>query len=271
MPELPEVETVRRGLAPHLENRRLLGARVRDGRLRWPVPADLDEILRGRIVRTLERRGKYLLFRFDTGSLICHLGMSGSLRLAEVSTALEKHDHLDLLLEDGRLLRYRDPRRFGAVLWSEHPERHPLLASLGVEPLSADFDGVALHALCRGRTTAIKALIMDAHLVVGVGNIYANEALFHAGIDPRLAAGHLSAPRCSRLADAVKDTLTRAIAAGGSTLRDFVDGQGKPGYFQQTYFVYGRAGEPCRHCGNPIRQIRQSARSSFFCPRCQRR
>ncbi len=271
MPELPEVETVRLGLAPHLENLRVLGARVRDGRLRWPVPANLNETLRGRTVRALERRGKYLLFHFDTGSLICHLGMSGSLRLTEASTTLEKHDHLDLLLEDGRLLRYRDPRRFGAVLWSDDPERHPLLASLGVEPLSADFDGDALHTLCQGRATAIKALLMDAHRVVGIGNIYANEALFHAGIDPRLAAGRLSRPRCSRLAEAVKETLTRAIAAGGSTLRDFVDGQGRPGYFQQTYFVYGRAGEACRLCATPIRQIRQSARSSFLCPRCQRR
>jgi formamidopyrimidine-DNA glycosylase len=270
MPELPEVETVRRGLAPHLENQRILGARVRDGRLRWPVPADLDETLRGRTVRTLARRGKYLLFRFDFGALICHLGMSGSLRLTEASITPEKHDHLDLPLEDGRLLRYRDPRRFGAVLWSDDPDRHPLLASLGVEPLSSDFDGASLYALCRGRTTAIKALLMDAHLVVGIGNIYANEALFHADIDPRLAAGRLSRPRCARLSDAVKETLTRAIAAGGSTLRDFVDGQGKPGYFQQTYFVYGRAGEACRRCGSPIRRIRQGARSTFFCPRCQR-
>lgn len=270
MPELPEVETVRRGLAPHIENQRILGARVRDGRLRWPVPSNLDEILSGQTVRALARRGKYLIFRFDAGALLCHLGMSGSLRLADAATAPEKHDHLDLLLEDGRLLRYRDPRRFGALLWSDDPSRHPLLAHLGVEPLSDDFDGSTLHGLCAGRTTAIKTLLMDAHGVVGIGNIYANEALFHAGIDPRLVAGRLSRPRCKRLAEAVKDTLTRAIAAGGSTLRDFVDGQGKPGYFQQTYFVYGRTGEVCRRCGGPIRQIRQGARSTFFCPRCQR-
>lgn len=270
MPELPEVETVRRGLAPHLEQRRLLGARVREPRLRWPVSADLDERLCGRTVHALERRGKYLLMRLDIGGLICHLGMSGSLRLADGTMPPEKHDHLDLLLEDGRILRYRDPRRFGAILWSADPLRHPLLANLGVEPLAAAFDGPCLHGLCQGRTIAIKSLLMDARLVVGIGNIYANEALFHAGIDPRLAAGRLSLPRCARLAEAARDTLTRAIAAGGSTLRDFVDGQGNPGYFQQTYFVYGRGGEPCRLCGNPIRQIRQAARSTYYCPRCQR-
>jgi formamidopyrimidine-DNA glycosylase len=270
MPELPEVETVRRGLAPHLENQRIVGARVRDGRLRWPVPTNLDETLRGRTVRVLARRGKYLIFHFDSGALICHLGMSGSLRLMDADVIPEKHDHLDLLLEDGRLLRYRDPRRFGAILWSDDPARHPLLARLGVEPLSADFDGSTLYGYCGGRTTAIKNLLMDARQVVGIGNIYANEALFHAGIDPRLAAGRLSRLRCKLLAEAVKDTLTRAIAAGGSTLRDFVDGQGRPGYFQQSYFVYGRTGEACRRCADPIRHIRQGARSTFFCPRCQR-
>lgn len=271
MPELPEVETVRRGLAPHLEHRRLLGARVREPRLRWPVPEQLDRLVGGRTVRALERRGKYLLVRLDAGTLICHLGMSGSLRLTEAGVAPEKHDHLDLLLEDGRILRYRDPRRFGALLWCDEPARHPLLAPLGVEPLDTDFNGAALYALCRGRATSIKALLMDAHLVVGIGNIYANEALFHAGIDPRLPAGRLSRPRCARLAAAVKDTLTRAIAAGGSSLRDFVDGHGQPGYFQQTYFVYGRAGEACRQCGGELRQIRQGARSTFFCPVCQKR
>jgi formamidopyrimidine-DNA glycosylase len=271
MPELPEVETVRRGLAPHLEQRRLLGARVRERRLRWPVPADLDEHLRGQRIHALARRGKYLLLRLDDGGLICHLGMSGSLRLIAGDTPHGTHDHVDLLLEDGLSLRFRDPRRFGALLWSEDPDRHPLLAHLGVEPLSPAFDGACLHALCRHRTTAIKSLLMDASRVAGIGNIYANEALFHAGIDPRLAAGRLSRPRCARLAEAVRDTLSRAIAAGGSTLRDFVDGQGNPGYFQQTYFVYGRTGEPCRLCGTAIRQARQAGRSSFLCPRCQRR
>lgn len=271
MPELPEVETVRRGLAPHLEQRRILGALVREPRLRWPIPPHLDELVRGRTVNALTRRGKYLLMRLDSGNLICHLGMSGSLRMAAADTPPEKHDHVDLRLEDGRVLRYRDPRRFGALLWCDDPERHPLIAPLGVEPLDAEFDGALLHALGRGRSTSIKALLMDAHLIVGIGNIYANEALFHAGIDPRLAAGQISRPRCARLVAAIKDTLTRAIAAGGSSLRDFVDGHGQPGYFQQTYFVYGRTGEPCRSCAGAIRQIRQGARSTFFCPNCQKR
>jgi formamidopyrimidine-DNA glycosylase len=271
MPELPEVETVRRGLAPFLAGHRLLGARIREPRLRWPVAADLDILLRDRRVACLDRRGKYLLLRLDSGCLICHLGMSGSLRLEMATTPPGKHDHLDLLLENGRILRYRDPRRFGAFIWSEDPERHPLLAHLGVEPLSPDFDGGRLHALCRGRSTSIKALLMDARRLAGVGNIYANEALFHAGIHPLLAAGRLSRPRCVRLAAAIRDTLTRAIAAGGSSLRDFVDGQGNPGYFQQSYFVYERAGEPCRACGTSIRRIRQGGRSTYFCPRCQKR
>ncbi len=271
MPELPEVETVRRGLSPHLEGRTLRGAEVRERRLRWPVPEHLDALVAGRRIRSLARRGKYLLIRLDAGGLVCHLGMSGSLRLVDAEVPPEKHDHLDLLLEDGRVLRFRDPRRFGALLWSDDPDRHPLLAELGVEPLSGDFDGGRLHALARGRSTRIKALLMDAHLVVGVGNIYANEALFHAGIDPRLAAGRLSRPRCDRLAAAVKDTLARAIAAGGSTLRDFVDGQGNPGYFQQTYYVYGRAGEACRLCGHPIRVLRQNGRATYLCPLCQKR
>ncbi len=271
MPELPEVETVRRGLAPHLQNRLLLGARVRNGRLRWPVPDDLDARLRDRTVLALERRGKYLLFRLDGGTLLCHLGMSGSLRLCPADTPAGRHDHADLLLEDGRLLRYRDPRRFGALLWSADPERHPLIASLGVEPLSAAFDGGFLHNLCRDRTGPIKTLLMDARKIVGLGNIYANEALFHAGIDPGLAAGRLSRARCARLASAIQNILQRAIAAGGSTLRDFVDGQGKPGYFQQTYSVYGRAGQPCRQCGAAIGHTRQAGRSTFFCPGCQKR
>jgi formamidopyrimidine-DNA glycosylase len=271
MPELPEVETVRRGLAPYLEGHRLLGARIREPRLRWPVATDLDDLLRDRRVRRLDRRGKYLLLRLDSGCLICHLGMSGSLRLEMAGAPPGKHDHLDLLLEDDRILRYRDPRRFGAFIWSEDPEHHPLLAHLGVEPLSPEFDGERLHALCRGRSTSIKALLMDARRLAGVGNIYANEALFHAGIHPLLAAGRLSRPRCDKLAVAVRDTLTRAIAAGGSSLRDFVDAGGNPGYFQQSYFVYERAGEPCRACGTSIRRIRQGGRSTYFCPRCQKR
>lgn len=274
MPELPEVETVLRGLAPHLTGRRLAGARVRNPRLRWPVDPGLEARIRGRTIQALSRRGKYLLLRLDGadgGSLIAHLGMSGSLRLCPADLPADKHEHLDLLLEDGNCLRLRDPRRFSALLWAEVPDRHPLLAGLGVEPLTADFDGACLHGLCQRRRISIKALIMDARKVVGVGNIYANEALFHARIHPGLAAGKLSRPRCDALAAAIKDTLTRAIAAGGSTLRDFVDGHGRPGYFQQTYYVYGRGGKPCRLCGTAIRQMPQAGRSTFFCPACQGR
>lgn len=271
MPELPEVETVLRGLRPHLEGARLLGALVRDHRLRWPVPAGLDGCLRGRRVRSLKRRGKYLLLDLDRGQLILHLGMSGSLRILTQPEPPGPHDHVDLLLEGGVCLRLRDPRRFGAVLLTDTPGRHPLLMHLGLEPLDQDFDGDRLHALTRGRRAAIKLLLMDARLIVGIGNIYANEALFHGGIDPRLPAGRLSRPRCVRLVDAIRATLERAIAAGGSTLRDFVDSKGRPGYFQQDYAVYGRAGEPCRRCGRTILSFRQASRSSFVCPACQKR
>jgi formamidopyrimidine-DNA glycosylase len=271
MPELPEVETVRRGLTPHLVGKRLEGARVRQPRLRWPVPADLDQRLGGRRIQALARRGKYLLIQLDQGHLIVHLGMSGSLRLTPAAEPPGPHDHLDLLLEGGEILRLRDPRRFGTVLWSEAPYHHPLLASLGAEPLETGFDGEWLYRASRTRRTPIKGLIMDAHLLVGVGNIYANEALFRAGIHPLSPAGRLSRPRCARLAEAIKATLTAAIEAGGSSLRDFVDGHGNPGYFQQTYQVYGRAGEPCRECGNPIRTLRQGGRATYFCPACQRR
>lgn len=271
MPELPEVETVLRGLAPHLTGARLRGAHVRNAALRWPVAADLDARLRGRRILSCARRGKYLLLHLDEGALLLHLGMSGSLRLLTRPTPPGPHDHVDLLLEHGQCLRLRDPRRFGAVLLAEAPETHPLLAGLGPEPLSNAFDGAFLHALSRGRRTSIKALLMDSRRVVGIGNIYANEALFQAGIDPRLAAGRLSRPRCDRLAAAIRDVLQRAIAAGGSTLRDFVDSHGEAGYFQQEYFVYDRAGQPCRQCGNPIRALRQGGRGSFLCTVCQRR
>jgi formamidopyrimidine-DNA glycosylase len=281
MPELPEVETVCRGLTPHLKNRTLLGANVREFRLRWPIPADLDALTRHQTIHHLTRRGKYLLMQLDQGGLIIHLGMSGSLRLCpatgfstafsntHVPTPPEKHDHFDLLLDNDTLLRYRDPRRFGALLWSENPAQHPLIAHLGIEPLTAEFNGDSLHALCQNRKTAIKLLLMEAKLIVGIGNIYANESLFHAGIDPRLAAGELTLPRCHRLVEAIKNTLMQAIAAGGSTLRDFVNSHGQPGYFQQSYFVYGRDQAACLICGTTVQLIRQSARSTFYCPHCQ--
>jgi formamidopyrimidine-DNA glycosylase len=271
MPELPEVETVRRGLVPHLIDQRFAGATLRETRLRWPVPADLNNRVAGHRIDRLDRRGKYLILRLDSGNLILHLGMSGSLRLVSSSTPPARHDHLDLNLENGTILRYRDPRRFGAVLWTDAPEAHPLLVHLGIEPLEPGFDGNWLHAASRGHRTPIKSWLMDSHRVVGVGNIYANEALFHAGIHPLAEAGKLSLPRCKRLADAVRNTLERAIEAGGSTLRDFVDSHGEPGHFQQTYYVYGRADEACRVCGNAIRLIRLSNRATYFCPKCQKR
>jgi len=271
MPELPEVETVRRGLIPHLLGQRFSGAIVRDPRLRWPVPSDLDARLAGRRIERLERRGKYLILRLDAGNLIVHLGMSGSLRLVAATVQPARHDHVDMILDNGTVLRYHDPRRFGAVLLSDHPEADPLLVRLGIEPLEPGFSGDWLYTASRGRRSAIKSWLMDSHQVVGVGNIYANEALFHAGIHPLVNAERLSQRRCQCLANAVRDTLERAIEAGGSTLRDFVDSHGKPGYFQQTYYVYGRAEQPCRVCGGAIRLARLGNRATYFCPRCQKK
>ncbi|MCK9201546.1 MAG: bifunctional DNA-formamidopyrimidine glycosylase/DNA-(apurinic or apyrimidinic site) lyase [Gallionella sp.] len=271
MPELPEVETTRRGLEPHLVGATVAEVVVRNPKLRWPIPADLPQLLRGRTIVTLHRRAKYLLVEFEHGTLILHLGMSGSLRILPAKMPPEKHDHFDLVLSSGMLMRLRDPRRFGAVLWHEGaPAQHPLLAALGPEPLDSDFDAAHLYRATRDRSISIKQCIMDNHVVVGVGNIYANEALFRAGIKPQLAAGKLSRERCVRLVEEIRTTLQEAIAQGGSTLRDFVNSDGKPGYFQQHYWVYGRAGESCRRCGTPIKQIKQGQRSSFFCPHCQR-
>ncbi|OHX13787.1 DNA-formamidopyrimidine glycosylase [Chromobacterium sphagni] len=269
MPELPEVETTRRGVQPHLEGRVLQGAVVRNASLRWPVPPDLSARLAGEKVQAVRRRAKYLLLECESGTLLIHLGMSGSLRILAAGTPPEKHDHVDLLL-DGQLLRYRDPRRFGAILWHIGPiELHPLLQALGPEPLSDAFGGEALFQAIRKRGSPIKLVLMDNHVVVGVGNIYANESLFYAGIAPTRPASGLRRDECERLAAEIKAVLTRAIAAGGSTLRDFVASDGKPGYFQQSYMVYDRQEEPCRQCGTPIRQIRQGQRSTYYCPLCQ--
>ncbi|MDP2694039.1 MAG: bifunctional DNA-formamidopyrimidine glycosylase/DNA-(apurinic or apyrimidinic site) lyase [Gallionella sp.] len=276
MPELPEVEITRRGLAAHLICLAVADAVIRDPRLRWPIPENLPLLLRGQIIRALKRRGKYLLVEFDHGTLILHLGMSGSLRILPAGTPPEKHDHFDLVLSNGTLVRLRDPRRFGAVLWQRGDvHAHPLLATLGPEPLpdkfgEDGFDARYLHQATRGRSIAIKQCIMDNHIVVGVGNIYANEALFRAGIKPQLAAGKLSLSRCAKLVAEIRATLSEAIDLGGSTLRDFVNASGQPGYFQQHYWVYGRGGESCRRCGAPIRQIRQGQRSSFYCQHCQK-
>ena len=270
MPELPEVETTRRGLAPHLVGRRIEGASVRQPRLRWPVPEVLSSLLAGCRVEYLTRRGKYLLLGVGTGTVLIHLGMSGSLRLVPADTPPQRHDHLDLLIEGGRAVRLTDPRRFGAVLWTAAPPaEHPLLAHLGPEPLGPGFDGGYLWQRARGRRVAVKALLMDGRVVVGVGNIYANEALFRSRIDPRRAAGRISALRFERLAEAVRMVLTEAIEQGGTTLRDFVAEDGRPGYFQQQLQVYGSAGRPCVRCATTLREVRLGQRSSVFCPSCQ--
>lgn len=270
MPELPEVEITRRGIAPYVEGRTVTAVVVRDRRLRWPVPRNLARRLSGRTVQRVLRRGKYLLLDFGAGWLIVHLGMSGSLRVTEPGATLKPHEHIDLVF--GRIaLRLRDPRRFGAVLWTSGDiAAHPLIAGLGVEPLSQAFSGAWLHAATRRRRTAIKPLLMNAAIVVGVGNIYANESLFRAGISPRTPAARLSRARCEKLAQAVVETLNAAIAAGGSSLRDFVHSDGSSGWFQQQYFVYERSGLPCRVCGTPIRGVRLGQRSTFLCPSCQR-
>jgi len=271
MPELPEVETTLRGLAPHLTGQQVGDVIIRNPRLRWPIPADLPELLRGRTIRRMWRRAKYLLVEFDHGTLILHLGMSGSLRLLSTPTPVQAHEHFDLVLQNGTLMRLRDPRRFGAVLWHEGDVfAHPLLAALGPEPLEKDFDGEYLYAATRKRKAAIKLVIMDNQVVVGVGNIYANEALFRAGIKPQLAAGKLSRERCALLSKTIREVLRAAIKKGGSSLRDYVDSDGRQGYFQQEYFVYGRTGAPCRRCGTTVKQLRQGQRASFYCPQCQR-
>ncbi len=272
MPELPEVETTRRGLASAVEHRVIRRAVVRHRGLRVPVPRGLERRLAGTRVTALSRRGKYLLFECEGGSLIVHLGMSGRLWLVDAAIPPEKHDHFDLEFDNDRVIRLRDPRRFGLVLWqSGDPLQHPLLAAIGPEPLTPAFDGAVLYRETRSRSTAIKLVLMNSQVVAGVGNIYANEALFQAGIDPRLASRRLSRPRCDALAAAIKTTLTLAINAGGSTLRDYVGGDGRAGYFQNQFLVYGRAGEPCTRCGTTIRELRQAQRATCYCPQCQRR
>ena len=269
MPELPEVEVTRRGLEPQLAGRVISGVAVREPRLRWPVPKDVRR-LAGRTVRAIQRRGKYLLVDCGDGHLILHLGMSGSLRVLPAATPAQKHDHFDLQLGD-RILRLRDPRRFGAVLWTRAAiDTHPLLVHLGIEPLTRELHPARLHQLTRPHRTGIKQFLMDSRRIVGVGNIYANESLFLAGIHPRVPAGKLSLERCARLSSAIKQTLRAAIRAGGSSLRDFVGADGNAGYFQQRYWVYDRAGQPCRRCGSVIRKIQQGQRSTFYCPSCQK-
>jgi len=271
MPELPEVETTRRGLEPLLVGQRIRTAVVRNRAMRQPVPRRLPQILQGVTVRALGRRGKYLLFDCGTGTLILHLGMSGRLWVVQDGAAPTRHDHFDLVLDNGTVVRLRDPRRFGLVLWkSGDPLTHALLANIGPEPLSTEFDGAALHAAMRGRSVAIKHALMDSHIVAGVGNIYASEALHRAAIHPGTAAGKLSRARCDALSRAVRETLEIAIRAGGSSLRDYVRSDGLAGNYQNEFLVYDRAGMPCRRCGAKVREIRQGQRSSFYCSRCQK-
>ncbi len=272
MPELPEVETTRRGIAPHVEGKKVERVIVRRGKLRLPVPPELARELPGRVILRVERRGKYLLLRTDAGSVILHLGMSGHLSIVPADTPPGKHDHLYIVLETGLALRLTDPRRFGlALLTREDPLIHPLLAGIGPEPLDAGFDGNYLYRASRDRTVAIKQFIMDGRILAGVGNIYANEALFRAAIHPETKAGTVSLRRCRLLANAIREVLGEAIEAGGTSLRDFLNGDGKPGYFALSLAVYGHAGEPCPRCGAPIRATRQGGRATYFCKVCQKR
>ncbi|HKA42678.1 MAG TPA: bifunctional DNA-formamidopyrimidine glycosylase/DNA-(apurinic or apyrimidinic site) lyase [Burkholderiales bacterium] len=271
MPELPEVETTRRGLAPLLIGQRVRNVVIRNRALRQPVPRALPRAIAGTTIRGLARRGKYLLVDCGAGTLIVHLGMSGRLWVVTDGAPPAVHDHFDLNLENGTVVRLRDPRRFGLVLWqSGNTLSHPLLAGIGPEPLSADFDGAWLHRSTRNRSAAIKLVLMDSHVVAGVGNIYANEALFRAGIPPRTAARRLTRERCHLLVEKIRETLELAIGAGGSTLRDYVASDGQAGYFQDQFMVYDRAGEPCYRCGASVKGIRQGQRATFYCPRCQK-
>ncbi|UJP04725.1 MAG: bifunctional DNA-formamidopyrimidine glycosylase/DNA-(apurinic or apyrimidinic site) lyase [Nitrosomonas sp.] len=274
MPELPEVETTVRGIATHLIGHTIANVVIRQAQLRWPIPNNLPQRIAGLVIRTVSRRAKYILLDCGTGTLLLHLGMSGRLRvLPGDSPCTEepgKHDHFDLILSNKTVLRLRDPRRFGAVLWTSEPVfEHSLLKNLGPEPLTDEFDAQYLYEKTRKSSSGIKQRIMNNQTVVGVGNIYANEALFLAGIDPRAAAGKMSKMHCEKLVRAIQTTLQLAIAVGGSSLRDFLNSDGKPGYFQQQYWVYGRTGSPCRKCGSIIKQIRQGQRSSFYCSTCQ--
>jgi formamidopyrimidine-DNA glycosylase len=269
MPELPEVETTRRGIEPHINQQTITGAVIRQPKLRWPIPASLPGKIKNSKIKSVSRRAKYLLLETTKGTLIMHLGMSGSLRILPAGTPAGAHDHFDLVFGN-QCLRLRDPRRFGAVLWTEADVNgHKLIQTLGPEPLGNDFDCDYLYAKSRHRNVSIKNLIMNAHIVVGVGNIYASESLFMAGINPKRKAGSIARKRYARLVEAIKNVLTKAIEQGGTTLRDFANEDGKPGYFSQQLQVYGRKGEACYQCAAPIQQVTLGQRSTFFCPHCQ--
>jgi formamidopyrimidine-DNA glycosylase len=268
VPELPEVETTRRGILPYSEGKVLREIIIRDSRLRWPVSEELVD-WQAEQVRSLERRGKYIIMGFESGSILIHLGMSGSLRVVQHAEPAQKHDHLDFVFDKTRL-RFNDPRRFGSILWAHEWQDHALISHLGPEPLSNEFDTEYLYQVSRNRSVAVKQFIMDSKTVVGVGNIYANEALYLSGIHPNRSAKRISKARYERLVVNIKQVLTSAITQGGTTLRDFVGGDGKPGYFQQQLFVYGRQGEPCKGCGAELKELRLSGRSTVYCGVCQK-
>lgn len=270
MPELPEVETTRRGIEPYLQGQTISKVIARHTHLRWPIPSNLQSVLKNKKILEVTRRGKYLLIRYNHGTLIVHLGMSGSLRILSHMITAEKHDHLDLVLTNGYVLRFNDPRRFGSILWThEDPSLHSLLHDLGPEPLSSAFNSDYLYNQSRSRKVAIKLFIMNSKIVVGVGNIYANEALFRAGINPKRSAKTISKNQYQKLVKAIKTVLKEAIKEGGTTLRNFVASDGKPGYFKQQLQVYGRAKLPCRKCHTKLREIRLGQRSTVYCPQCQ--
>jgi formamidopyrimidine-DNA glycosylase len=269
MPELPEVETTRRGIEPHLIGERVASVIVRQPKLRWEISPELAQMLSGQVILSVERRAKYLLINTVQGQVMIHLGMSGSLRILDSSTPAETHDHVDFVLQNGRMLRYHDPRRFGSIFWLNEEYKHALLENLGPEPLSAVFDINYLYAVSRSRKTLLKSFLMDGRVVVGVGNIYANEALYMAGIRPDIPAGKPSRVRYLKLVNAVKQVLSEAIEAGGTSLKDFVREDGSPGYFKQSLNVYGRGGEPCLGCSRALTEIRLGQRTTVFCTRCQ--
>lgn len=270
MPELPEVETTRRGIAPHLLDETVVQVIVRNPQLRWPVTTSLNKKLQGEKIVKVSRRGKYILLQVERGTTLIHLGMSGSLRIVDANMPAEKHDHIDIVVSSGKCLRFHDPRRFGSVVWAgKQPLQHKLLQNLGPEPFSEEFTGDYIYTKSRQRNQAIKTFIMDSHLVVGVGNIYASESLFRSGIHPKRAAGKVAMHRYRNLVESIREVLNEAIDNGGTTLRDFVNSEGIPGYFAQELNVYGRKNEPCYSCNTPIRQITLGQRSTFYCPECQ--
>lgn len=271
MPELPEVETTLRGIKPHIIKQKIDDVIVRHPRLRWPVPTDLKHKLQGQRLLELKRRGKYLILSFKTGSIILHLGMSGSLRILSTPTAPQKHDHIDICFTNKKYLRFTDPRRFGALLFTEDdPEQHALLVHIGPEPLSAAFNGDYLYKRAKGKTLSVKSYIMDGKIVAGVGNIYATEALFKASILPQKEAGKVTQDQYQKLAVAIKKILKHAIEKGGTTLKDFMHSWGKPGYFRIELQAYGRHHLPCRRCQTPLKSARIGQRSTVFCPQCQK-